>query len=117
MKYAIVVLADTESHESLGRIVNALEFAKELKEYDDDIRIVFDGGGVTWPPELSDPEHKANPLYEAVKDKIDGACSFCASAFGVKQKLIKQEIPLLDDYDDHPSLRNLAKEGYQIVTF
>lgn len=43
LKVAIVVLADTETHESLGRAVNALE---------------------------------------GVKDRITGACEFCAGPYG-----------------------------------
>jgi hypothetical protein len=31
-KVAIVILADTETHESLGRVVNALEAVKEFKD-------------------------------------------------------------------------------------
>jgi hypothetical protein len=42
MKAAIVVLSDTETRESSGRLTNALSFAKELKEHDDEVRIVFD---------------------------------------------------------------------------
>lgn len=44
-KVAIVVLAGTETHEGLGRVVNALEAAKELKEGNDEVRIIFDGAG------------------------------------------------------------------------
>jgi hypothetical protein len=45
MKLAIVILAGTESHEGLGRIVNGLEAAKEAKEHGDDLRVIFDGAG------------------------------------------------------------------------
>lgn len=116
-KIGIVLLADNETHEALGRALNALEFAKELKDNGDDVRIVFDGAGVKWIADVSDENHKLHPVYKAVEDKVDGACSFCASAFGVRQKLEKLNVTFLDDYDDHPSLRSLVKEGYQIVTF
>lgn len=117
MKTAIVIFADTETKEALGRVLNALEFAKELKEHGDDVRIIFDGAAVKWLPEITDSEHYVHPLYKAVEDKVDGACSYCASAFGVQQKLSKLGTTFLDDYDDHPSLRNLMVEGYHIVTF
>lgn len=116
-KVAIIVLAEEGSHESLGRVVNALELAKELKENDDDVRIVFDGAGTTFIPALEDEEHKAHPLYKAVEDTIDGACKFCSKAFGVINEVNKTNVDLLDDYDDHPSLRKYISEGYQIVTF
>lgn len=117
MKVAIVVLADTESHESLGRIVNALSFAKELKENGDEVRLVFDGGGVTWIPALEDETHDLNPMYSAVKENVDGACRFCAKAFGVFKEVKESGVTLLDDYDDHPSLRKYVANGCQLVTF
>jgi len=45
-KVAIVILAEKGSHEALGRVVNAMEFAKELHEEGDDVKIIFDGAGV-----------------------------------------------------------------------
>ncbi|MFU8813206.1 MAG: DsrE family protein [Balneolaceae bacterium] len=116
-KVAVVILAQTGTHEALGRAVNALEFAKELKDHGDDVKIVFDGAGVTFIPELADEEHKANPLYKAVEDKIDGACKFCAKSFGVINEVRKTDVALLDDYEEHPSLRSYIQDGYQIVTF
>jgi len=116
-KVAIVVLTDTETHESLGRIVNALEFAKEISETGGEARIVFDGAGTTWIPKLEDEGHDVHELYLAVKDHIDGACKFCSKAFGVIKEVSKTDIPLLDDYDQHPSLAGYVNEGYQVVTF
>lgn len=116
-KVAIVIFADTETHAQLGRVVNALETAKELSEHDDDVRIVFDGAGTKWVAELSDEDHDAHPLYKAVEDHIDGACAFCAEAFGVKNAVQKAGVELLSEYDQHPSLRKLINEGYQILTF
>lgn len=116
-KVAIVVLAGTESHESLGRVVNALELAKELQEHDDEVKIVFDGAGTEWIPELENEEHDAHPLYSAVKENIHGACRFCAKAFGVFNEVKDSEINLLDEYDQHPSLRNFIVDDYQVVTF
>ncbi len=45
MKVAIIVLAGTETHEGWGRLVNALEVAKEFKEGGDEVTLVFDGAG------------------------------------------------------------------------
>ncbi len=116
-KVGIVVLADTESHGDLGRVVNALETAKELAENDDDVRIIFDGAGTKWVVELSDEDHDAHGLYKAVEDHIDGACKFCAKAFGVINEIRKTDVELLAEYDDHPSLRNLIVDGYDVITF
>lgn len=116
-KIAIVVLADTETHEGLGRVVNALEAAKEFKEGGDDVRIIFDGAGTKWVPELSKPESKAHGLYQAISDKVAGVCSFCAGAFGAKQGVQAVRVPFISEYEGHPSFRKLVNEGYQILTF
>lgn len=116
-KVAIVILAKNGSKESLGRLVNAFEFAKELKEFDDDVRIVFDGASVTFIPEIIKEDHYVHSLFSSVEDKIDGACKYCADAFGVLNEVEESDIKLLDDFDDHPSLRSYIQEGYQIVTF
>lgn len=44
-KAAIVVLADTETHEGLGRVVNALEAVKEFQDAGEDVQLIFDGAG------------------------------------------------------------------------
>jgi hypothetical protein len=117
MKAAIVVLADTETHEGLGRVVNALEAVKEFKEAGDDVRLIFDGAGTKWVVELSRPEHKAHALYAAVRDKVTGVCGFCAGAFGVEEEVRTIGAPLDESYDGHPSFRRLLADGYSIVTF
>jgi hypothetical protein len=116
-KVAIVVLAGTETHEGLGRVVNALEAAKELKEGHDDVRIVFDGAGTAGVPELAKKEHKAHGLYAAVGDRITGVCAYCAGAFGVKDAAIAQGVELAGEYEGHPSVRRLVHDGYQVITF
>ncbi len=117
MKVAIVVLAGTKTHEGLGRLVNAFEVAKELKESGDEVTLVFDGAGTQGLAEVVNPEHKAHRLYTAVADHVAGACSFCSRAFGVRDKLEAADIPFLSEYEDHPSLRRLLQEGWQILTF
>ena len=116
-KVAIIVLAEEGSHESLGRIVNALEFAKELKEKNHDVGLVFDGAGTTFIPALEKEDHKAHGLYKEVEDVIDGACEFCSNAFGVIDAVKESGVPLLNEFDNHPSLEKYIARGYQVVTF
>lgn len=116
-KAAIVVLADTESKEGLGRTSNALTSAQEFKEAGDEVTLVFDGAGTKWIPELSDPDHKYNRNFESMKDEISGACNYCANAFGVKDEVQESGVTLLGDYKGHPSLQTLVSDGYQVITF
>jgi hypothetical protein len=117
LKLATVILAGTETHEGLGRLVNALEAAKELKEAGDDLRVVFDGAGTEGLATLSDPGHRAHALLAAVRDQVRGACPFCARAFHVEERLLEAGAPFLSEYDDHPSIRQLLVDGYQVLTF
>ncbi len=116
-KAAIVILADTESKEGLGRVANALTAAKEFKEEGHEVNLVFDGAGTKWVGELSDPEHKYHKHFESVKDKVEGACAYCARAFGVKDEVQESGVELLGDFEGHPSIANLVSQGYQVITF
>ncbi len=116
-KAALVVLADTETHEAFGRVTNALVTAKEFKESGDDVVVLFDGAGTKWIGELANPEHRAHQLFEGVRDAVAGACSYCASAYGVKEQVEQSGVALLDEYAQHPSIRRLVAEGYEVVTF
>jgi hypothetical protein len=84
-KAAIVVLADTETKGDLGRVANALTTAREFKKAGHETTIVFDGAATKWVSELSDPDHKYHKAFDSVKDLVEGACSYCASAFGVRK--------------------------------
>ena len=117
-KAAVIIIAGTEGHANVGRLVNGLETAKEFAETDgDEVELIFDGAGTKWVVELSDEDHDAHGLYKAVEDHIDGACKFCAKAFGVINEIRKTDVELLAEYDDHPSLRNLIVDGYDVITF
>jgi hypothetical protein len=116
-KVGILVLADTETHADMGRVANALETPKEFQEAGDEVTLIFDGAGTKWVGALSHPDHRLHKQFTAVKESIAGACRFCASAFGVKEEVQQSGIPLLGEFEGHPSLRKLVSQGYQIITF
>ena len=116
-KISVVVLADSETHADMGRMANALALVKEAKEAGDEVELVFDGAGVTWVPVLSDSESDLHPMYQAVQDRVAGACEFCANAFHVADEVKASSVPFLSEFEGHPSLRTRIEEGYQIVTF
>ncbi len=116
-KIAIVVFSDTDTMEALGKVSNAFMLALEAIEKGDDLKIIFEGAGTKWIGQMEKEDHKLNKLYLSIKNNITGACSYCAKAFGVKSEVEKAGVPLLSDYKDHPSLRSLVVEGYQILNF
>jgi hypothetical protein len=116
-KAAILVLADTDTHEDLGRVVNGLMAAKEFKEAGDDVKVIFDGAATKWPGVLSEPQHKYHKLYEEDTDALAGACGYCARAFRADQDVQTARVHLLEEYEGHPSVRRLVTDGYQVITF
>ena len=112
---AVVIFAELETHGEAARVLNALQVVREFKEAGDDVTLIFDGGGVTSLAAMVQPEHRLNSLYQMVADKVAGACAFCSKAFEVKEQLEEARIPFLADYKQHPSLRTLVVDGYQIL--
>lgn len=116
-KVAIVVLAGTKQPDSMGRIVNALMAVKEFKEKQHDVQPIFSGLGTTWLAELSCPEHVLHSVYQAIEDKITGACGFCADAYQATDTVTACGIHILNDYGSNMSFAKLLDEGYQVITF
>ena len=116
VKAAIVVLAGTDGHENLGRVVNALETAREFAEADDELMLIFDGAGTTWVPALDDPTHDYHDLYQSVREHA-AVCDYCSSAFDVADAVDAAGLDTLDEHDGHPSIRRLVDEGYEVITF
>lgn len=52
-----------------------------------DVRVIFDGAGVKWVPTLLDEEHKYHGLLNSIREHVDGACAYCARAYGAKDAI------------------------------
>jgi hypothetical protein len=117
LKAAVLVLADVESHGDLGRIMNALMTVKEFRQANDDVQLIFDGAATQWPVKLEQPDHPLHGLYTEIRDRVAGACEYCAGAFGVKEQLEALDLPLRGEQEGHPSLRRLVADGYEIISF
>lgn len=117
IKAAVVLLADTDTPEGMGRMANALTTAREMKEEGDEVKVIFDGAGTKWAAALADEGHKYSKLLDQVRDKVEGACAYCSNAYQVKDQIEDAGIDLIDDFDGHPSLRGLIRDGYRILTF
>ena len=116
-KVAVVVLSEIEAHADLGRVTNAIQVVKEFKQAGDEVELIFDGGGVVSAVELADPDGARHRLYQQVEDKVAGVCRFCARAFGVYEKAVELDLPMLAEFEQHPSLHSRVADGYQIITF
>lgn len=116
-KIAIIILADTDTNEGLGRVVNALAAAGEYDKAGDEVRIVFTGTGTKWPTSLVDAKHPAHGLYNAAKHLIEGACGFCANAFGQTEAMKQYSIKLLETSGPFMSYRQYTQAGFQILIF
>lgn len=115
-KAAIVILAGTDTHADRGRMVNGLQVAKEFDDEHDDVRLIFDGAGTQWIPELEDPTDSMHEVYQALKG-YSTVCDFCVSAFDVDDPVNESDVPRVADYQGHPSIRSLVGDGYEIITF
>ncbi len=71
------ILASPQTQEGVARLVNGLETARNLKQRGADVRIVFEGAGTQWIPEITSPQSKFYPLYRDLQDNVEGVCAFC----------------------------------------
>lgn len=116
-KAAIVILAGGDTPESLGRVVNGLTGALEFLESGSELRVVFDGAGTRAAAALAKSDHKYHALFEKVRSRITGICSYCASAYKVKDEILALNLPLAADFKDHPSFKRLIDDGFVMLTF
>ena len=121
-KIAIVVMSASDTPEGRGRMVHALYNANAFKDAGDEVKIIFDGIGVTWLGEFAKRDHpftkNYGPKFDAVKDKILGACNFCSNVrFEVGDTVKELGIDFLGEDGSHHSLRDLIADGFQIITF
>lgn len=116
-KIAVIVSSDTVTVEAIGKVSNALLLATEAAEQGDELKFIFEGAGTKWIGELEKPEHKMHPGYAAIKDRITGACQYCSHAFGVANQVKQANLPFIAEYKDHPSIRTLVQEGYEVITY
>jgi len=124
-KIAIIVFSDTGTAEAMGKMANAFTLANEALEHGDELKFIFEGAGTKWIGELEDENHKLHSVYKGLKEHFTGACAFCAQAwacafcaqaYGVKNQVEKAGIKLVSEYNNHPSLRTLFAEGYQVLS-
>jgi hypothetical protein len=68
-------------------------------------------------PPRADPNHEYHSLLSDTRDLVEGACTYCSNAYGVREQVEQSPVPLLDEYEGHPSVHRYITEGYEVVTF
>ncbi len=118
-KAAFIILAAGDTHESMGRVVNAFMGAYEYVKDGgtDSAKIIFDGAGTQAAAAFAAKDHKYNELFEKVRGQVEGACSYCAGAYKMTEKIKAVDIPLIDEFKGHPSFKKLIDAGYQVLVF
>jgi hypothetical protein len=121
-KIAIVVLSSTENPEAHGRLIHALHAGKEMKAAGNEVKLLFEGIGVTWLQAFHTKEHPVvkgyGYLFEDLRPEIMGTCNFCTNQrFQVHEDAAALGIPLLGGEGEHFSLGTLVADGYQIITY
>lgn len=103
--------------QDLSRVYRGLATAMEFHNAGDDVAIVFDGSGTESLAAIANPSHKLNPLLEATRSLIDGACGFCAGSHGVTDPIAAAGFTLLADNNGEASVRSYVTNGYTILSF
>ncbi len=124
MQAAIVILSDpaSGSEEALGRVFNGLAAAYDFKRQGDEVTVLFQGTATRWIAELTKDDHPAHALYTAVADTVAGISCACADVFGGAEAAETSGLELITDNPvpgttGLPSLRQLAVDGFTILTF
>ena len=121
-KYALIVMGSSDTPEGRGRMVHAMTAARELVDAGEDVKLLFEGIGVTWLTAFDQREHPFTQnyggLFDSLKEHIHGACHFCTTGrFDAGDAVKALDIPLLGEEGGHYSFGSLVKEGFQIITF
>ena len=103
-------------------MVHALTAANELAQAGEDVKLLFEGIGVTWLDAFHHREHPFTQRYgttfDAIMPHIMGACNFCTvGRFEVGDAVSALGLDLLGAEGDHFSVGTLISDGYQVMTF
>jgi hypothetical protein len=121
-KVAIIVLANNDTAEDRGRILHALYAAKELKDANQEVKVIFEGAGVNWLTEFHDGESEFSKafsdLWIEVRDTFMGASNYVATKrFNAVAAVEGYGLPLLGEEGGHYSVGTLIQDGYQSISF
>lgn len=117
-KFVIILQADTDRHEGQARALHALLYAQELLEGGYHVVLIFDGAGTGWAAAFEDSTNRLHRKFEELKKLgvVEEICDFCAGVFKVKETLKKKsDVPLVSEFQGHPSIKKWVDQGYQLI--
>lgn len=121
---AIIILSDPKNggEEALGRLFNGLAAAYDIKQAGGTVSILFQGTGSRWPHLITQEQHPAHAIYEALKEDIVGVSSGCADVFAAAEEAVANGFELIKESpipgtSGIPSTARLIKSGTTILTF
>jgi len=99
--------------------IHVLLNALDMHARNHECGIVVEGSATRLIPELTDPDHPLNKLWEKTKAAglVAGACRACSQKMGTLAAVQEQGLTLLDEMNGHPSMAQYRSEGYEIITF
>ncbi len=91
----------------------------DLKQRGQQGLIILEGEAVKLVEPMSEPGHFLHPLYKKAREAnlIHGACKACATKLDTIDAINKEEIPLIGDMANHPSMGAFIEKGYKVITF
>jgi hypothetical protein len=115
-KACFVLLADTDTHEAMGRMANALTSAKEFVDAGDDVAVVFDGAGTKWVPELASEDRR---YHRSTRSLSNASPAHAVLRPGVRRKSQDrgQQREATDRLPRPPKPATFVSDGYQVITF
>ncbi len=123
-KYALVVMSEHgEEHPGgQGRMLHALQAAREFKAAGVPAELFFHGIGVQWLTAFATrPDRYTEvygPLFEEVQDMIGGACNFCTvKRFDAAEAAKTFDVQLLGGDGEHHTVAQLVAQGYSPIVF
>jgi len=123
-KTAIIIFSDPKNggEEALGRLFNGFAAAYDIKQSGGAVSILFQGTGTRWPSIVSQKDHPAYGLYEALKDEIVGVSCGCADVFGATADAVASGFELIKESaipgtSGVPSLGKLLQSDTTILSF
>jgi len=123
-KHALVVMSEhgEQNPGGQGRMLHALQAAREFKAAGVPAEIFFHGIGVQWLTAFAAPSDRYTevygPLFEEVRDMIGGACDFCAAKrFDAADAAKSFGVPLLGGDGEHHTVAQLVADGYRPIVF